>query len=356
LKRANGTGTIVKLSGNRRRPYLIKVPARDKEGFITQRALSYHATIREAQAALDQYNSRVASGTAPVAEVLNVTVQNVYDAWSDREYKKLEKAGRISSMASHRAAWNKRVSRFAGRKMRDVSLDEWQSILDEDEDEDRSQSLINNDSILIRALYSYAMERDIVAKDYSQYLDIPSVGPKEKKGALDDIQLAKLEKLAIDGFPWADTVLMLCYTGYRISEFLGLTKFQHHPEYGGYFIAGVKTASGRDRIMPIHPKVKPYFDQRMARGSDYIITDGDGSPLTTWWYREYAFTPVVQALGMPDATPHWCRHTFNTRLFTAKVDDITRKLLMGHSVKNNVNAGYTHPTIEWFVEAVKRLA
>ena len=29
---------------------------------------------------------------------------------------------------------------------------------------------------------------------------------------------------------------------------------------------------------------------------------------------------------------------------------------MGHSVKNNVNAGYTHPTIEWFVEAVKRLA
>ena len=66
--------------------------------------------------------------------------------------------------------------------MRSMTLDEWQLILDEDEDEGRSQSLINNDAILIKALYSYSMERDIVGKDYSADLDIPSVGAKRPPG------------------------------------------------------------------------------------------------------------------------------------------------------------------------------
>ena len=33
MRRANGTGSIVKLSGNRRRPYLVKISARDKDGY-----------------------------------------------------------------------------------------------------------------------------------------------------------------------------------------------------------------------------------------------------------------------------------------------------------------------------------
>ena len=52
MRRANGTGSIVKLSGNRRRPYLVKISARDKDGYVRQVALSYHAKLQEAQEAL----------------------------------------------------------------------------------------------------------------------------------------------------------------------------------------------------------------------------------------------------------------------------------------------------------------
>ena len=180
MKRANGTGSVIKLSGNRRRPYAVRIPSKNDLGRPVQNTLGYYARAAEAQAALDEYNRQKAHGTAPTADRLSMTVGDVFAAWSAREYRKLNPA----SVASHTAAWNKRISRFAERKMRSMTLDEWQSILDEDEDEGRSQSLINNDTILIRSLYSFAMERDIVGKDYSAYLDVPSVGPKCPRTAL----------------------------------------------------------------------------------------------------------------------------------------------------------------------------
>lgn len=95
-----------------------------------------------------------------------------------------------------------------------------------------------------------------MGKDYSAYLDIPSVDPKRKKGAFTDLQMAKLEKLAAEGFPWADTVLMLCYTGFRISEFLALTRFSYN-QAENYLQGGTKTRAGKDRIVPVHPKIAP---------------------------------------------------------------------------------------------------
>lgn len=355
MKRANGTGTIVKLNGNRRKPYWVRVPARDSRGYVVQKTLGYFAKSPEAQDALDAYNTQKRSGASVAPDKLSMTVQMVYDGWSAREYARLEKKGGTSSVRSHKAAWNKRVSRFAPRKMRDVTLDEWQAILDEDEENCLSQSLINNDAILIRALYAYSMERDIVGKDYSKYLDIPSVDPKKKKGAFTNLQVKKLEQMAASGFPWADTALMLCYTGFRISEFLELTRFAYRPEEGGYLQGGKKTQAGKNRIVPVHPKIAPYLRAHLEAGGDTIITK-DGEPVMAAWYRVNAFPAIAAALGEPEATPHWCRHTFATRLHAAGVDELTRKWLMGHSTKADTTDGYTHAAIDLLAEAVRKIA
>lgn len=351
MKRANGTGSVVKLSGNRRRPWAVKVSGRNKYGHVIQQILSYHEKASEAQQALEEYNRAKVSGTAPAMDKLSLTVADVFNAWSAREYRKLKPA----SITSHNAAWNKRVSRFAARKMRDMTLDEWQSLLDEDEDAGLSQSTINNDALLIKALYGYSMERDIVGKDYSQYLDIPSVGAKRPRDALNDMQLARLTALAADGFPWADTALMLCYTGFRVSEFLQLTRFSYHPEDGGYLQGGLKTDSGRNRIVPIHPKIRPYLMDWMKQDGETIICNETGKPISAPLYREH-FQTVMQEIGAPDATPHWCRHTFATRLHTAKADPLTVKWLLGHSTKSDITAHYTHETIGVLKEAIGLLA
>lgn len=283
MKRANGSGSIVKLSGNRRRPYMVRVSARDEYGHIVQRALSYHEKAVDAQAALDEYNRNRLEGKAPTADRMNVTLQQVFDGWNARTYRKLNP----KSIAAHNSAWNKCVSRYADRKIRSITLDDWQQLLDEREASGRSQSTINNVASLIKQLCSYSMERDILGKDYSQYLDVPSVDLKNPRGALTDTQLKSLEKLAASGEPWADTVLILCYTGFRITEFLTLTRFSYHSEDGGYLQGGLKTEAGRNRIVPIHPKIRPYLDRWLARNGDTIICDENGAAVDSDRYRAY---------------------------------------------------------------------
>lgn len=350
MKRANGTGSVVKLSGNRRRPYAVKVSGRDQYGHIVQHILSYHEKASQAQQALEEYRRSREQGTAPAPDKLDVTVGEVFEAWKAREYRKLKPA----SISSHNAAWKKRISRFADRVMRTMTLDEWQSILDEDEDSGLSQSSINNDAILIKALYSYSMERDIVGKDYSKYLDIPSVRAKRPRSALTDAQFNRLAELASQGVPWADTALMLCYTGFRVSEFLSLTPSSYHPEDGGYLQGGIKTAAGKNRIVPVHPAIKGYLLLWLSRGGETIICGEKGDPLPGAKYREY-FQPLMEQIGVPGATPHWCRHTFATRLHSAGADPLTVKWLLGHSTQADITAHYTHDTIDVLRAAISLL-
>ena len=348
MRRPNGSGTIVKLSGNRRRPYAVRISERDKYGQIVQKALGYFATAREAQEALDEHNRLKALGMAPAINQMNMTVQQVYDAWSERAFKKVGQ----KAINGYRSSWTCRLSRFADKKMREMTLDEWQSVLDELEAAGKSHSLVKKDVTLIKGLYAYAMERDIVAKDYSAYLKIPSIGPKVEKGAFSDLQLHQLEQLAKEGFPWADTVLILCLTGFRITEFLELTRFNYHPEYGGYLQGGIKTKAGKNRIVPVHPKIAPYLTIWLKKGTDTIISR-EGKAVKSDWFRKKAFNPIAQKLGVPDATPHWCRHTFASLLHRAGTDPLTAKWLMGHSTDQDITEHYTHETIEELVRGIR---
>ena len=57
--------------------------------------------------------------------------------------------------------------------------------------------------------------------------------------------------------PWVDTVLILLYSGWRISEFLNL-KPKDIDLKEGTMKCGTKTKAGKNRIVPIHPKTVSY--------------------------------------------------------------------------------------------------
>lgn len=345
MRRANGTGSVVKLGGNRRNPWAVKVAYLDRPGLWKQKYLSYHRTSRDAQDALDAYNR----GVSPPPDKLSTTLQQVYDTWSERKYAK---AGAASVM-SYRASWG-RLSSLAGCKMRDITIDALQQIIDQDESAGLSRSSINNDKVLMKALFKFAMERDIVVKDYSEFVELPSVEAKYEKGAFNDIQLKQLEQMAEAGVPWADTVLMLCYTGFRITEFLTLTRFSYHVD-GDYLQGGIKTQAGKDRIVPVHPKIKPYLTRWLSKGGDTIVCSEQGTAITSQWYRTHAFAPIAATLCAQGATPHWCRHTFASKLHVSGADDLAVKRLLGHSDKN-VTEHYTHTDIEFLRTELKKLA
>ena len=344
MRRANGTGGIVNLGPNRRNRYAVRVSYLERPGLWKQKYISYHRTAREAQEALENYLSK----NIP-AKSLATTMNDVYAQWSAKKYAK---AG-AASVASYKASWA-RLSTLAEKEMCKITLDDLQSIIDQDEEDGLSKSSISNDKMLMKALYKHAMERDIVHKDYSAYVELPSVSAKYEKGAFDDITMKKLEQLAHDGFPWADTVLMLCYTGFRISEFLQLTRFSYHAESGGYLQGGIKTDAGKNRVVPVHLKIKPYLERRLAGKGDTIICDAQGAAISRDKYRTL-FAPVARELGIPQATPHWCRHTAASRMKMAGVDDLAIKRILGHS-DVNVTEHYTHMDVDYLAKEIQKVS
>ncbi len=184
------------------------------------------------------------------------------------------------------------------------------------------------------------MERDIVFKDYSAFVELPAVDAKFEKGAFTGPQLNRIAQMAAAGVPWADTALMLCYTGFRIAEFLQLTADSYHPEFGGYLQGGIKTKAGKERIVPVHPKIAEYLSVWMSKRGEAIICTDDGEPIRTDQYRTQ-FAKLAKAIGAPQATPHWCRHTMASRLKLAGADELTIRRILGHSDKD-VTEHYTH--------------
>lgn len=331
MRRPNGCGTVTKMSGTRRKPYAVRVPARDRKGRVVQKYLSYHATQREALDALDRYR---AGAAAPAPDALGVTLGEVYETWSARKFARAKPA----SVASYKASWG-RVRRFQAMEIRKLGIDQWQSILDEDERQGASRSTISNDTLLMRALSQFALQRDWIAKDYTQFLTIPAGAPKREKDAFTDAELNQLRQLAADGFPGADAALVLCYTGFRISELLALTCASYDPA-ARTLTGGMKTRAGTGRVVPVHPQIQPYIDRWLAAAGDRLYTH-HGQPVRAAYYRTVLFAPVAAALGRPQATPHWCRHTLATRLHTAGADKLCTKRLLGHA-DTDITDGYTH--------------
>ncbi len=258
-----------------------------------------------------------------------MTLQTVYDLWSARKFKKVG----ASTVAGYKASWA-RVSRFASKPIRKIGIDQWQSVIDEDEKNGFSKALINKDTLLIHALCSFAMERDWIVKDYSKFIELPTVGAKYEKGAFTMDEIQSLEQMAASGVKGADAALVLCYTGFRITEFLLLTPASYdHIEHT--LTGGIKTEAGKNRVIPVHPKVQPYIDRWINAEQDHLY-EWNGCSRTAVNFRRVIFVPLMEQLGQSSATPHWCRHTFASMLHKANANELNIKRLMGHSDKERV--------------------
>ena len=192
------------------------------------------------------------------------------------------------------------------------------------------------------SLWDYAMQLDIVDRNYAKYIYIKKEDQEEKiafsKEQL-DIMWANVEKV-----PNLKYVLTLCYTGMRLSEMLGAMTENYNREEG-FFITGVKTAAGKNRTITISPKIRPFFDD-FGQGK-HLFTE-----LSAKKFRLSIYYPALQAVGL-DAlddsgdhiyTPHCCRHTFATLMKNVDAPATDKQKLIGHA-KFEMTAHYTHTDI-----------
>lgn len=355
MRNPNSHGTVYKLKGRRRNPWIARVTT----GWTTTIAkkgkragqevrkqlyqtIGYFETKQEGMDALTMHR------ISPVSAKTNITLSELYEEWSEGKYKNISK----STENNYRAAW-KYLKKLENAKFKEIRSSHWQSIIDTCKEQDLSQSTIEKIRTLAVLLNTYAIKNDIINKNYASMVDMPKF-EKAKKERFTDPEVKKIEKAAEKKIPWVDTVLILIYTGMRISELLGLTRFNVDLKRN-LITGGIKTDAGKDRIIPIHPKILPYIQKWYDKGGDSLICDDDGKKLTAKKYREDYYYPALEAAKVRKLTPHKCRHTFGSLMAEAGVDTIYIQQIIGHADYAFTANEYTHPEIEALRKAINKL-
>lgn len=122
----------------------------------------------------------------------------------------------------------------------------------------------------------------------------------------------------------------------------------------------MKTDAGKNRLVPIHPLIRPLIENRMNEAntlkSEYLFNDTNEQQGTYMTYDKYRqrFEKVMIRLKMKHR-PHETRHTFITKAKACHVDEHILKLIVGHAERDITEKVYTHRTMEQLQEEIKKI-
>jgi hypothetical protein len=263
MKHPNGYGTCAKLSGNRRNPFVVrKTKGWDERGYPIYETIGYFPTREAGLIALAAYNSSPYD-----VDGAKITMKELYGKFLTNGAGKLS----ASTVGSLKAAY-KHCNRVHAMKYKDIRAFHMQDCIDSCGRGYSTQGAIKN---LFNHLDRYALGLDIVSKNYSQLTTAEPI-PETSKKPFADEEVAALWGIAPE--PWVDTVLIFLYSGWRISELLGMKKADVDID-AGTMKGGVKTKTGKNRIVPIHSKVFDFVKRRYDEASEYLI-EYNGKPVS----------------------------------------------------------------------------
>ena len=351
MKLPNGYGSVVKLSGKRRNPYLVRKTngwhfdkEKDKQvqDFII---IGYAPTRADGLQMLADYNKNPFDTKAA-----KMTFDDVYEEWSKRKYPTVSE----SNVKGYTAAY-KTCSSLYHKVFKDLKLVDLQTVIDTC---GKNYPTLRKIKVLFNQLYDFAIKNDICNKDYSTFVDV--VQYKDRNPNKYDRN--KFEKEEIERIweqkddKYYQIILMLLYNGVRISEFLDLKKENVHLNEQYFDVISSKTENGIRKV-PIADKVLPFYKAWFEDNPEceYLIHTPDGKHFQYRNYYDSYFHPLMEQLKI-DRTPHCCRHTCISMLAEAGVDQTIIKKIVGHSGAMTLTEKvYTHFDVKELVNAINRI-
>ena len=336
-KRPNKAGTVYKLSGNRKKPWVAA-----RSGVI----LGYYPTRAEAQRKLE------ATAQKPITSDYNLTLGEIRNLW------RAEHATDIlpNTLRSYDLSWAF-LAPLARTKMRDMRTDQIQCIIDDEVAKGHSRSQCEKIRTLYSQLCKYAMKKDIIDRNYASFLRLPRCGHKQRL-IFSTEDLSKLTACAVSN-DTARLILILIYTGMRINELLLLpmsgVDLQHDILTGGE-----KTSAGRDRAIPILPEIRSYVKYFYDKSCGPLLIDGYDGNRTYANFRLRDFIPLLEQLGIRTQdrpfTPHCCRYTFATLATSAGLEPEALKRILGHSQYQTTSDIYIQDDIDFLKTEMQKIA
>lgn len=334
MKLPNGYGSVYRLHGNRRKPWAVRVTvSRDPWKY---RYLGYYESQEEALTALALYNKDPFD-----LDARSITFAEVYEKWSAEHYQKIS----ASAIRAYRAAYIPCAPLY-GMPFADIRLAHLQGTIDQC---GKNHPTMEKMKLLMSQLYTFAMRNDLCTKDYSEYVDIQQYKDRNPDGTdRKPFTADEIRSLWSRSDQDASIILMLIYTGVRISELLDLKKEDVNLE-GQYFnVTAAKTAAGVRKV-PIADRILPFFREWMDRSPcEYLLCSATGKHMI---YRTYLIRHWTEA----DHKPHDTRHTCISMLADAGVDERIIKRIVGHKGTGVTETVYTHLDFQLLLDAVNLL-
>lgn len=362
----NAYGSIRYLGKNRTNPYAVHPPSEDtddKGNYLRPKALcyvddwyvgfavlnAYHAGTYQpgdelkfkqyrsvSDTDLDAFCQRLLTDFSAHAFVESEakkeekTFAEVYEAFYDWKYvqnesRKLSKQSKDSTKAAYR-----HCTALYDKIYKDLRHADFQKCINNCP---RKSATKENIALLLKQMGDYAELYDITERSYATKLSVPA-NDDEHGVPFNDDELRILWQHKNDAV--VQFILIMCLSGYRIAAFKTLkVDLQNHS-----FRGGLKTASGKDRIVPIHSSIQDFVAERMTAYNGFLL------PESVTLFRQKMYD-VLEQVGIAKHTPHDCRHTFSRLCEKYGVNENDRKRMLGHAFSGDItNAIYGHRTIE----------
>lgn len=350
MKLPNSFGSIEKLSGNRRNPFMVRktvdwVFDAEKNKVIQKRVtLGYARTYADAYKMLAEFNE------CPFdASKKNTTLKEVYDQWSKENFPTFSK----SSIIAHKSAI-KKMSSLYDIPFSEIHAKEFQKVFEES---NCNYPMLKKMKVLVSHLSKFAIFHEITNKDYSSNINIKKHSKKNpnkhKKVIFKQDEIDILWKNSDDKY--IQIILILIYTGLRLEELRNLKMEHINFEEHCFSIIDGKTENSI-RTVPIADKIYPFFLNWANDNNEYLIHTPNGKHFKDRNYRDSYWQPFMDRFNM-DHTPHECRHTCVSLLTKAEVNGTLIKKIVGHrGAMSLTEKVYTHLDVKELLDAINKIS
>jgi integrase len=358
----NGFGQITELKGNLREPFRAMITVgKTPEGRPICKLLkpkSYFKTYNDAYEALVEYHRN------PYDLDANITVEKLFQKWTTGYFLEITP----STVRGIKAAW-KYCEPLYSMSVVDLKAHHIKACIENAniirDGEVHYASAVTKELIktIFNKMLAYAVEYDLVQVNVAKNFTLDKKTRKAARTAKQQhipFTDAEIETLwaNINESDIADIVLIQCYTGWRPQE-LGLLELANIDLKNWTMVGGMKTEAGKDRLVPIHTRIRPLvearYDAAVAMGSDYLLPCSDGKQMTYHKYA-YRFGKMVEELGLsPDHRGHDGRKHFITQAKKYGVDEYAIKYIVGHAITDITERVYTERDASWLASEIEKI-
>lgn len=333
MRLPNGYGSVHRLSNyrHRRRPYVAKVTSgynNKKQPIYT--ILGYYHTKQEGLDALAQWFRD------PSVPSSSVSFGEAAEKAFEREKNHLAE----STVVVYRNVYNRYLKQLEDKKVSSIRMEHIQSIIDQI-DKITMQGTVRT---TYRVIENYCLKFNLMSKGFASLLEARKY---EKKAVRVPFTRSEIDKIWMDSETEINkAALILLYTGMRIEELRTLKAGQIDMN-SGFITCGSKTAAGKNRLIPIHPKIMGILSDLKNQHSESEIV----LPVPNFrkdWER------LCCMIGYRHV-PHECRHTLRSELDRAGANNVCIDKIMGHVSMNIGERVYTHKTKQELLDTILKV-